>query len=227
MYVNYAERNSVVDTLDVTAPRFGKKFQFNGGFSFDPAKLFLTPSGWKATFGEIQGIDKATALLGASDALKKKKPWGTKWFAFLFPKVDFKILSQFDFIKDDGILVEPPFRERALNTWTFTWDLTRVIPDTKNRIDAVAAFEAVNDLNTTLGKDPNPTKRCILHFAGYDRNVDVQFGFSAKSCQELAKSYSPLTYELACVSKGPVVVGGGPAPPAVLAALPAGNACKW
>lgn len=47
---------------------------------------------------------------------------------FCCTQVEFKILTQFDFIKYKGSLIEAPFRERALNTWTFTWDLTRLIP---------------------------------------------------------------------------------------------------
>lgn len=239
-YVNYSERVSVVGNLDVTDPRFGKKFQFNGGASFDPTKLFLTPSSWKGAFDEVQKIDKATALLGARDALKGT-PWKPNWLALFLPKIDFKILSQFDFIKQDGILVEAPFRERALNTWTLTWDLTRLIPDTKNRLDADIAREAVAKLQTDLGhKPPDPNliwrKRCILYFAADQRNVDVQAGFSDKSCWELAqaKIYSAAQfYELACV-QGPaaaeVVVNGGQIPRANLPApanKPPGNACKW
>ena len=238
-YVNYSERVSVVQNLDVTAPRFGKKFQFNGGASFDPAKLFLTASSWKGAFDEVQKIDKATALLGARDAIDGT-PWKPHWLALFLPKIDFKILSQFDFIKQDGILVEAPFRERALNTWTVTWDLTRLIPDTKNRLDADIAREALNKLRTDLGhKPPDPNllwrKRCILYFAPGQRDVDVQAGFSDKSCQELAqlKTYSAQSYELACVQgtgAAEVIVKGGQIPAATPPApsnKPVGVSCNW
>ena len=236
-YVNYSERVSIVQNLVVTDPTFGKKFQFNGGASFDPSKLFVTASSWKGAFDEVQKIDKATALLGASDAIDGT-PWKPHWLALFLPKIDFKILSQFDFIKQDGILIEAPFRERALNTWTLTWDLTRILPDTKNRLDADIAREAVINLRTDLGHKPADPwrKRCILHFAADQRDVDVQAGFSDKSCWALAQPnvYSAAQfYELACVQgtgAAEVIVKGGQNSPATTpasATRPPGNACNW
>jgi hypothetical protein len=182
--VAFSERAAIQQGFIVTDARFGKKYQVNGGFTFDPAKLFPNATSWRGTFEDVQKIDKALALLGASDAIAGRRPWKTSLVAAFVPKVEFKILSQFDFVKDNGVLVEAPFPEHALNTWTFTWDLTRVIPDTKNRIDS----DAITDALQSLGKDQTlPKTTCILHFDDGDRTFDVKPAFTARSCDKLAK----------------------------------------
>jgi Carboxypeptidase regulatory-like domain len=231
--VSLSERAAVQQGFIVTSPKFGKHYQVNGGFVFDPAKLFPTVVNWKSTFDDIQKIDNALALLGASDAIEGR-PWKQPWTAALLPKVEFKILSQFDFVKYNGILIAAPFPERALKTWSFTWDLTRVIPDTKSRIDADTLVEALRDLKSNLGrkKEPTPQKQCILHFPKDDRVVDVQPIFSAESCQKLAKLLEPEKYELSCELKGgpegrDVHDNGPKRAPSDSPVKPSGNLCRW
>ncbi len=101
--VTLAQRPEVVSQVFVTDPRFGKDFLVHVGFVFDPAKLFPTATSWKGTFDDVKGIDKALALLGARDARPgQKPPWKQPWAAAFIPKVEFKVLSQFDFIKHGG-----------------------------------------------------------------------------------------------------------------------------
>lgn len=197
-----AQRPLVQDRLFVPASIVGKDFQPHGGFVLDFAKLFPNASSWKSTFSEVQNIDKAVALLGASDVLAERKPWKQP-LAFLLPKVEFKILSQFEFIKHNGAFVEPRFPERALNTWKFTWDLTRLIPDTKSRLDADSIIADLDKLRSTLGQEEPPKKYCILHLQRGVRKVEVKHGFSAESCQKLANFYGADSYELSCGSEGP------------------------
>jgi hypothetical protein len=233
--VSFSERAAVQQGVIVTSPTFGKHYQVNGGFVFDPAKLFPTATNWKSTFDEVQKIDKALALLGAGDVIPRQRPpWKQRWEAALIPKVDFKILSQFDFLKFEGALIQAPFPERALNTWTFTWDLTRMVPDTKSRVDADAITEALSALKSSLGRKEPPTcqKQCVLHLSPENRSVDVQPAFSAESCQKLAKIMKAETYQLSCVLKdkqgGDKECEVGPeSRPDVLANRPQGNSCKW
>ena len=199
--VYFSQRALVQQQFLATSSQFGKDFLVNGGFTFDPAKLFPTASNWKSTFDDVQNIDKGLALLAASDY--EKKPWKHSWAVALIPKVEFKILSQFDFLKYQGALIDPPFPNPALSTWTFTWDLTRAIPDTKSRADADAIAEAVDNLKNTLGTEPQSTwkKQCLLHFdQGVVRKVkDLHPAFTASSCQELGRVMKAKQYQLACV----------------------------
>lgn len=216
-----SERPLVKDRLLVIDEKFGKTYQPHGAFVFDPVKLFPNATNWKATLDAVQGIDKPLALIAAPDALQGKEPW-KKWWAFVVPKVEFKILSQFDFLKLDNVFIVPRFPERALNTWKFTWDLTRLIPDTQSRLDADAISQTLDSLKNSLGLD-EPKKQCILHYPNGDRKVDVKPGFNVESCQQLAKDLGAATYELSCVG-----VANGPATiPSLLAAKPNPNPCGW
>lgn len=198
--IYFSERQGVQEGRLVTSPRFGHDYQFNGGFVFDPAKLFPTATDWKATFDAVQGIDTALAVLESSDL--KEEPW-KYWFGFMVPKIEFKILSQFDFVKFNGVLIRSPIQDRALTTFTLTWDLARMIPDTKTRLDASALIEAVDTLKNNLGQELS-TKQCVLHFSSdKPRRVDVKPTFSAKSCERLAELYKADRHELDCKGGSP------------------------
>lgn len=188
---SFPERADISGGFFVTDPRFGKKYQFNFGFTFDPAKLFPNATNWRSTFEDVQKTDQALALLAASDAIPGT-PWKTSLAAALIPKVELKMVSQFDFVKDNGVLIEAPFPERAINTWTFTWDLTRVIPDTKTRADADAITAAL----ASLGRTPPPQKKCTLHFSSEaDRVLDVHPASTRESCRKLAQLLKADSFE--------------------------------
>jgi hypothetical protein len=236
--VTLARRQDVVSQTFVTDPRFGKDFQDHYGFVFDPAKLFPTATNWKGTFDDVKGIDKALALLGAGDARGGRQPWKQPWAAALIPKVEFKVLSQFDFMMRGGELREPRFPNRALNTLKFTWDVARAFPDTKSRLDADAITEELVHLENNLGREEEPSQKwCILHLSkeGKAREVkNLHPGFSAASCQRLAKLKNAESYQLSCVKKG--TQGGadervdGPKSISLNAPVPdtpTGNPCKW
>jgi hypothetical protein len=242
-----SERAKVVSQLFVTDPRFGKDFQVHGGFAFDPAKLFPTATSWKSAFDEVHKVDKALAYLGATDVVTAidansgRRPWKKPWAAAIIPKVEFKVLSQFDFLKFGGELREARFPNRALNTWKFTWDLTRAIPDTKSRIDADVIDETLRDLKSSLGtkEEEKPTwqKQCILHLPnGKVRKIkDLHPAFKAESCQGLANLMEAGSYQLSCVPKGKEgkdeqSVDGpkrGRLDDPTDSAVPPGNECKW
>jgi len=222
-------QRSLVQQQILIEPTFRKKNQFAGGFTFDPAKLFPSVSNWRGMLDEVQRIDKALALIGARDVREGKRPWEHRW-SVIFPKVDFKILTQFDFVKSGGVLVEAPFPERALNTWTFSWDLTRLIPDTKNRIDEDAIYETLDVLKGTLGKSDGWKKRCVVRIAGEltPRIIkDLHPGFSADSCQELAQIMLAQTYQLSCIKEGSPNDDGNAVAPSVAPARTGNNYCKW
>jgi len=230
--MSLSERAAVQQGVIVISPVFGKHYQVNGGFTFDPAKLFPTATNWKSTFDDIQKIDKTIALLGAGDVISDRQPWKQPW-AVLIPKVEFKILSQFDFLKFQGALIAAPFPERALNTWTFTWDLTRAIPDMKRRTDADAIGEAWRDLKDNLGREkPTSQKRCILIFDQEVREVkDLHPASRAESCQQLARILKAKKYRLSCVlqdKSGDKERQDGPErDPSELPAKPQWNSCRW
>lgn len=204
--VTLSERADIMQGAIVASPRFGKPYQVNGGFTFDPAKLFPTATDWKGTFDEVQKIDSALAYLGAADAMSgRHRPWETPWEAALIPKVEFKRLSQFDFLKFNGALIAAPFPNRAITTWTFTWDLTHVIPDTKSRIDAAVIGDTLLKLEKGFKhkEPPTPTlqKQCVLHVSNEDTATDVQSNSSGKTCQALAKAVKAESYALACEAR--------------------------
>jgi hypothetical protein len=232
-----SERAAVSQGFIVTDPKFGQDYQVNGGFTFDPAKIFPSASTWKGTFDEVQKVDKALAYLGASDAYDRKQPWKENlWLAAILPKVEFKVLSQFEFVKFKDALIIPPIRERALNTFTFTWDLARAIPDTKSRMDADAIADSLNDLENGLGAAEKSSwqKRCVIHLAAGDRTLDVHTTFPARSCQQLAIRLKADTYQLSCYRKAtkeileqqlngdPIKSAEPPSPPSATV-----NQCKW
>jgi Carboxypeptidase regulatory-like domain len=187
-----SERQAIEEQILVTSPAFGHDFQVSGGLVFDPAKLFPTASDWKATFDAVQGIDPALALLEASDL--RQQPWKQR-YGFLIPKFEFKVLTQFDLVKFKEVFIRSP-KDQSLNTWTLTWDLTRMIPDTKNRLDADALTQAVHTLKTSLVEKPQ--KQCVLWISNQKRDVEVKPAFSADSCKRLADLYKADRYELGC-----------------------------
>ena len=221
-------QRSLVQQQILIEPTFGKKYQFTGGFVFDPARMFPNASTWRAMFEEVQKFDKAVALIGAQDVDNGARPWDRRWTVIL-PKVEFKILTQFDFIKLGGTLVEAPFPERALNTWTFTWDLSRLIPDTKNRVDEEAIYESMAMIKETLGKPDPWKKRCVIQMAGEPepRTIkDIHVAFSAESCQKLAQIMQAQTYQLAC-ELGASKDNGRAVSPAEEPEKTANNHCRW
>ncbi len=196
------QRPEVIDNILITSAPFDKKYQFTVGFAFDPAKLFPSASNWKSTLDDVQKIDSSLALIEVFE--EKKQPWKQPWvLAAIIPKVEFKMIAQFDFLKFNEALRTAPFPEHALNTWTFTWDLTRAIPDTKNRIDADAIEEALYDLKSTLGREKQPAweKQCRLYLRQEVREIEgMHPTFRAQSCKRLAEIME-VGYQLSCVLK--------------------------
>ena len=52
----------------------------------------------------------------------------------MIPSFKMQALSQFDFLKQGGILVQSPLLQRTLKNFTFTWDLGRLLPATSDKI---------------------------------------------------------------------------------------------
>ena len=78
------------------------------------------------------------------DALAGRQGFWGKTLATLIPTVQFKKESQFDFIKQGGnLFVEDAFPEPSLNTFSFTFDLRRLVPSTKDRTDALNAMAGI------------------------------------------------------------------------------------
>lgn len=78
------------------------------------------------------------------NALAGRQGFLEKTLAVLVPTFQFKKESQFDFIKQSGsVFVPAAFPEPSLNTFSFTFDLRRFVPSTKDRTDALNAIASI------------------------------------------------------------------------------------
>jgi hypothetical protein len=86
-----------------------------------------------------------------------------KTLATLIPTFQFKKESQFDFIKQGGnVFVPAAFPEPSLNTFSFTFDLRRPIPSTKDRTDALNAMAAIYNRKAATNPPPKDPKTEVL-----------------------------------------------------------------
>jgi hypothetical protein len=151
-------------------------------------------------------------------------PWWKPTLKLFIPKFQFKRTSQFDFIKNGGTLIPAPFPSAALNSYTITWDLRRVIAPTNNRMDA---FDAITEDYKSPGTPD--AKVCMIGSGASTSYVNVPPTFAADSCRTFATSTSADRYGLACISSNGVSAG----PMTSIATAPdnttkpASNSCKW
>lgn len=137
-----------------------QSWAFGYVINFNPASLFVTSANWtklnkalskKAielgdeTSGEnclVADKNRRTVIdecerlfakprLYASD---RQKDFWTSVAAVMIPSFKMQALSQFDFLKQGGILVQSPLLQRTLKNFTFTWDLGRLLPATSDKI---------------------------------------------------------------------------------------------
>jgi hypothetical protein len=256
--------------LGVLVPEgaFSNHYQRTGEIDFDPTQIFITGTNWKTAMDALTKIipidpdklsesncfrpaggnvdtDKrksclADFALGSRITGSKSRPYLDRTLAALIPTFQFKRISVFDFVKSSGVLIPGPYPETALNNYTATWDLRRLIAVTKARTDADAAIygyenplslNGVNKPSNTnkqpqIGGDP---KLCITYSGTAGSSVSVPSTFSADSCYRFAKKISASRYALACVSSNDVLIGtsidGATAPNDK--AKPDPNPCGW
>jgi hypothetical protein len=85
----------------------------------------------------------------------KYPSWLSNVAAVAIPTLQFKSLSQFDFIKQGGVLTENPQLQRSLKNLTLTWDLRRIIPATTDKL-------AVGTLYAAARKPTKPNNDTVL-----------------------------------------------------------------
>jgi hypothetical protein len=136
---------------------------------------------------------------------------GTRLAAALIPTFQLKVLSQFDYLKQGGLLVQSPQLQRSLKNMTFTWDLRRIIPNTSDRLGVETYGDATHKGNANIqnsGTEPTSTKLCVM-ISGQTRTyVNVGSDSTMVSCQRLAIALPSIDqYSAACASPKAVIIG--------------------
>jgi hypothetical protein len=153
------------------------------------------------------------------------------WVGFLaaaVPKFTFKRSSQFDFVKYAGILIQAPFGERAVNSYTLSWDLTRLIAPTSARLAVMDAMTQPSKVATAEKKSKSESsKLCVTVSHGQPSFLSVPSSFTDRACREFANSLDNAgQYRLGCVLVNDVSLS-----PLVdvkaQSAMPPVNSCNW
>ncbi len=237
-----SERTRVVSSIVVPAGPFPSDYDKAGEIDFDPTQIFNLGSNWKdaaTALAEVkhQRGDGNDCFTGEP----KKDYWpvhpevcvkryggfkgGSRgreifvgFLAVAVPKFTYLRQTQFDFLKNGGVLTPSPFPEPALNSYTFTWDLKRRIAPAKER---AAVAEAMKTYNAGP-KTQNGTKLCVTISKGQKSYMPITDSFPEKSCKRFAEKMSEGQFELACVDKdGSVTFGDDEGHP------PTGENCSW
>jgi hypothetical protein len=165
----------------------------------------------------VQQLSKAT--LKASSERRHLDAF----FEVAIPVFQFRRISQFDFVKNGGILIPATFPESALNSYSFTWDLKKLIAPATTRLDAHKAFEAYKTPSTE--SERSSQKVCVT--IGQTTNfITVLPTFTVKSCNTIAKGINATRYALACTSADNVQSADSVAVDEN-AGAPKSNKCNW
>jgi len=202
-----SERPALQQGIIQPEPSFTGHYGITGQIDFNPANLFITGANWKKATDSAQDIsigseeiEDIKARVGSA----KPKIWGALFQTFV-PTFQFKRTSQFDFVKYGGTLIQAPFPESALNSYTFTWDLRKAIAPTATRLAAADAKSKIASYQDPMKE--KATKLCIAYSGSLSSSVNVPNKFEAASCQKFAKDVGADHYALACVSDNGVRIG--------------------
>ncbi len=214
--VNLSERTALQQGIVVANPSFANHYQVTGGVNFDPSQLFLNGTNWSkaaAAFSDAHAVcddrkqdgkDSDRPRNCVADVSRPRLAAGyaeshrlaTAFLAAVVPTISFKRVSQFDFVKNGGVLVPAPFLENAQTQLTFKWDLKKAIPSTSMMLDATVA----------TAKPPSASRVCIIVNKLGSTAFPVKDDFQASACAEFAKSL-PAKYRLACVRDKEITQG--------------------
>lgn len=129
----------------------------------------------------------------------------TYFGALLIPKFQFKAVSQFDYIKNGGVLVSFPGLQRSLKNYSFTWNFRQAIASTSDRLAALAAYRSYTPYAPK--ETVSAPKLCITIDGGARGYVPVGEAFDFNSCRTLAKKAGAKEYALACATGSSVEIG--------------------
>ena len=231
--ISLAERPGTQQGILVPNLPFSLHYGFTGQIDFDPTAMFITGKSWKDALDAAKNQDLETndgcfarpepGINPTSESNQKPKshdcaaelatprirpgvsrPEKRRYLEALIPKFQFKRVSQFDFVKNSGILIPAPFPESGLNNYSFTWNLRRVIAPTSDRLAAETAFEAYH----SQPKSQQPSEKMCITVSGISRNfVSVPDTFEPRSCKALALSIGADHFALACSMSDKVLIG--------------------
>jgi hypothetical protein len=236
-----SERTRVASGIIVPEGPFPSDYDKAGEIDFDPSQLFILGSNWKAAatslkdvnltpskgteFAECSAPQKSETSLNSGNTKKAfaacvtryggSKRGGIGFLAAAVPTFKFIRQTQFDFLKSGGILIPAPFPETALNSYTFAWDLRRLIAPTKERVVVADAVKANTPTETG-------TALCVTISNGLMSYMPISDSFPEKSCEPFANAMSDGHYFFACVEKSGETLKGTES-----ARIPSGTSCKW
>jgi hypothetical protein len=127
--------------------------------------------------------------------------------AVAIPTFQLKALSQFDFLKQGGILTESPLLQRSLKSMTFTWDLRRLIAATTDRV-AIGALYDQAQKTPKLPDNTKVTKLCVLKSKSAMSYINVAEDSTMNACRGLAVALGGVDqYAVACAADRIVYIG--------------------
>jgi hypothetical protein len=241
-----SERDEVQQGILLSNLPFSQHYGPAGEIDFDPASLFVTAASWNTVVTKLKGIagiDGDSCFMKDANAPPDVKACvdafaiprftafrmqGTRAriaTAFI-PKFQFKVVDQFDFIRNGGVLISEPGLQRSLKNYTFTWDLSHVIPSTADRLAVREAYRsyASHPSDEDAGK---PSKVCVT-ISGTSRGyVPVGEGFTADGCGRLAAGAGAGSFALACATNSNMMIGDPNNPGDTEPLPPESNPCHW
>lgn len=132
------------------------------GLKFDPLPWFVTGSEQASAFSALGSYVKAykqkdlaesiTPLCKSQHDVRCVEEVaglsrGRRFAIAVLPVLEYKSVDQFDFINAGGRFVFSPFFDQTIETYTATWDLKRAFKVSKERLGAIAAIQASQDLS--------------------------------------------------------------------------------
>lgn len=234
MNVDLSERAALQQGVLVVNPSFSNHYQVTGGVDFDPSALFLNGSNWSKALDPFKrsaplcaqkvraaiqkGEDPYQAKIGCVRDLSLARLRGesdrdrdraTSLLAAVIPAISYKRVSQFDFVKNGGILIPAPYLANAQNQLTLKWDLKKAFPGPTNMLDAAATQEKKDqsgnvDLHSPAGAG---NRLCVIVSGGVSSVIAVSQEFPAGSCKQFAAAQSNAEFRLACVEGKQITQG--------------------
>ncbi len=141
--------------------------------------------------------------------LKRGFWWGAS--TVLIPTIQFKVLSQFEFLKQGGVLIANPNLQTLLKSVSVTWDLRRCVPSTADRLTIAALLAQPAKLGFD---DPDPTKPpplpskiCVFISGASTSYLGVGSLSTFESCRAIANSVPSSKYALACATDRNMYIG--------------------
>jgi hypothetical protein len=183
-----------------------------------------------------------TKMKKCISAFGGSKRGGVGFLAAAVPKFTFKRASQFDFVKSSGVLIPTPFGEPAVNSYTFIWDLKRLIAPRSARLavldgmtqpSKVAKQEEadLSDKSKVTGAEaaarPQSSKVCVTMSHGQHSFLTVPSSFTNIGCRDFASNLDKEgQYGLGCVLSDHISLSST-VDVNLRSGLPPENACNW